>query len=1014
MFFGRLTDVHLAAQYLMTLYFTFTTMTTVGYGDIHQVNPPERVLAIPFLLVSASVFGYMLATISSVMNSSSQSDSIASDKIALVTEYLKEKKCKKDLQDSIIYYFQRQLKEETGYDIDAITKKLPDYLANEIFLLFYQRKLNKIIFLDFIKNKSIALYLFKLLKPVFYEANQYVLIEDEEKNQNLYFVTTGQARIFKATLLLKWKLKQQKQAMSATSITNIAGTKAMKITKSLAFLNFNFFKRKTPGVEKVKKHAGIPADSSIDQAPSLDFTAIYPTQQQSYSSVPQTPEREEETGQTLHPDLRNSSSSGGSSSEDSTDNINVGIQLTTTHIAVPTVPSAFSPPTGFVAGSPGYSSNNGSSNRNHLPPSSPYSPGDSSASSRMSGFNPHRHHRKRRNKGESIVSKEDAVKMPDPVAEYCKMKRKLFVDLSVNDFEKIGYKFICDVNPTDFVGYSQFMKSPKLTSSSFAPHSPTSSPLSMGSAPASGGSKGKLKNSKLPVIPEGKENIDGSEGESDFSPGSSPLLKNRPQSVRKPPSNNTYSVKTSLETSFLVLEKSDLLSLVRTEPMIAMQLQTALAKSIFIQTNKTSKSLIYHGRKGFYHKLQRAFLTSTISGKRRNYNSSRWKKKQQQKEQEEAEKATGLSRYAPSTLKVESIKNLKFQRMFSTRYKKVQKISNTLLVDLEKQFREENTSIPLPEVPVVVPSAPKAIGKITSRQSLLSESHHGSVESNVSAKSTATRRASFIGNKSIVPRKRSSLLLTGSLSVIPLTSPSVSKLIRRSYSYNDLDYYLSPYYKMHTSYIRKESTSFSSFQVGTLDGSNLPFSHQNSSSSKLVGIVRTGSSGVMSSNDIAELTPTSRKRKSVTFQDDIFIEKKLDKVSPRSSSGARPPPPPPPPPRRTLSLRNPQSSTASGVERETEMVDMAKERENSEEDVKEGDPEERPSLRHDDFILRDVLDIKDEDIDELLRSPSLAVRDPSRGRSNPMDQFETRPRSYSFPFYGYHKWKLYNAQQYSL
>ena len=46
-------------DYLSSLYFVFTTMTTVGYGDIRPHTTSERIYVALLMFLGASVFGYI-------------------------------------------------------------------------------------------------------------------------------------------------------------------------------------------------------------------------------------------------------------------------------------------------------------------------------------------------------------------------------------------------------------------------------------------------------------------------------------------------------------------------------------------------------------------------------------------------------------------------------------------------------------------------------------------------------------------------------------------------------------------------------------------------------------------------------------------------------------------------------------------------------------------------------------------------------------------------------------------
>ena len=50
-------DKTVASRYLASMYFVFTTMSTIGYGEIAANNVAERLIAIVIMIIGASFFG---------------------------------------------------------------------------------------------------------------------------------------------------------------------------------------------------------------------------------------------------------------------------------------------------------------------------------------------------------------------------------------------------------------------------------------------------------------------------------------------------------------------------------------------------------------------------------------------------------------------------------------------------------------------------------------------------------------------------------------------------------------------------------------------------------------------------------------------------------------------------------------------------------------------------------------------------------------------------------------------
>ena len=56
------------------MYFTITTATTVGYGDLSAVNTPERMLAIVSMILGCAAFAYAVSTVQTIMLQSDSKD----------------------------------------------------------------------------------------------------------------------------------------------------------------------------------------------------------------------------------------------------------------------------------------------------------------------------------------------------------------------------------------------------------------------------------------------------------------------------------------------------------------------------------------------------------------------------------------------------------------------------------------------------------------------------------------------------------------------------------------------------------------------------------------------------------------------------------------------------------------------------------------------------------------------------------------------------------------------------
>ena len=184
----------LVTKYFTSLYYVFTTLTTVGYGDIVANNTSERFINIFMELVGATVFGFMIATVSSLIGNLNHSDKRVRERLSEVTEYLNEKNCPPLLSNTVIRHYKHKFSHISAFDEAEILDRLPQRIAVEILMHNHAHQIKHIPIFSYIKNTSIVAYIFGLMTPAYYDADQIILHQGEQGNE-LFFLIRGQAMV---------------------------------------------------------------------------------------------------------------------------------------------------------------------------------------------------------------------------------------------------------------------------------------------------------------------------------------------------------------------------------------------------------------------------------------------------------------------------------------------------------------------------------------------------------------------------------------------------------------------------------------------------------------------------------------------------------------------------------------------------------------------------------------------------------------------------------------------------
>lgn len=111
-------------RYIASLYWAFTTMSTVGYGDIFPVNEVERMFAIASMVVACCCFAMVVGGLQQVLAKFGQERQEFDRMLLKTMRYLRAQKVNRELQYKVKRYL------EHNYDNKSQTSMDPKLLAN--------------------------------------------------------------------------------------------------------------------------------------------------------------------------------------------------------------------------------------------------------------------------------------------------------------------------------------------------------------------------------------------------------------------------------------------------------------------------------------------------------------------------------------------------------------------------------------------------------------------------------------------------------------------------------------------------------------------------------------------------------------------------------------------------------------------------------------------------------------------------------------------------------------------
>lgn len=125
-------DAAVSSQYIRSLYWTITTMTTVGYGDITPNRDLEIVVSMVVMMIGASMYAFIIGNIASLLSHLDSGKVNHWNRMETVTEYLRSRNVPKKLVTRVREYYEYLWDRHRGLPSHALMDDVPESLRLEL------------------------------------------------------------------------------------------------------------------------------------------------------------------------------------------------------------------------------------------------------------------------------------------------------------------------------------------------------------------------------------------------------------------------------------------------------------------------------------------------------------------------------------------------------------------------------------------------------------------------------------------------------------------------------------------------------------------------------------------------------------------------------------------------------------------------------------------------------------------------------------------------------------------
>ena len=121
---GSGVDADVWTQYLYSVYWSLTTLTTVGYGDIVAKNDAERLYALCCMVIGAILFGYLMSTVADLLRSYDMNKVMMQRGIDEVRDFLRYHKFSPEMTGRVKRYFEFYHSQRSSIDEEHIIQRM--------------------------------------------------------------------------------------------------------------------------------------------------------------------------------------------------------------------------------------------------------------------------------------------------------------------------------------------------------------------------------------------------------------------------------------------------------------------------------------------------------------------------------------------------------------------------------------------------------------------------------------------------------------------------------------------------------------------------------------------------------------------------------------------------------------------------------------------------------------------------------------------------------------------------
>ncbi|KAI3728272.1 hypothetical protein L6452_16905 [Arctium lappa] len=174
--------------YTYSLYWSIVTLTTVGYGDLHAVNPGEKVFNIFYMLFNIGLTSYLIGNMTNLIVHSAVRTFIVRDSINEILRYASKNRLPEGLKEQMLAHMQLKFK-TAELQQEEVLEDLPKAIRSSIAQHLFRKTVDRTYLFRGI-SEDLSSQLVTDLKAEYFPPKVEVILQNEIPT-DFYIIVSG-------------------------------------------------------------------------------------------------------------------------------------------------------------------------------------------------------------------------------------------------------------------------------------------------------------------------------------------------------------------------------------------------------------------------------------------------------------------------------------------------------------------------------------------------------------------------------------------------------------------------------------------------------------------------------------------------------------------------------------------------------------------------------------------------------------------------------------------------------